>query len=62
VGLIPPADFTLGHTDTHPEGDLFYWIQNGLSNGAMPAFGAQLSDEEIWHLVNYVRRLSAAGR
>jgi copper transport protein len=61
AGLMPPpVDFTAGHTDTHPEGDLFYWIQNGLAGGVMPAFGDRLSDEEIWHLVNYVRRLSAA--
>jgi copper transport protein len=63
VGLMPPpANFTVGHTDTHPEGDLYYWIQTGLAGGVMPAFGDQLRDEEIWHLVNYVRRLSAAGR
>jgi mono/diheme cytochrome c family protein len=58
--MPPPADFTAGHTDTHPEGDLYYWIQNGLGSGVMPAFGGQLSDEETWHLVNYIRRLSAA--
>lgn len=55
----PPADFTSGHTASHPDGDLHYWIQNGIPNTAMPAFGEQLSDEDIWHLVNYVRRLSA---
>ena len=58
--MPPPADFTAGHTDTHPEGDLYYWIQNGVGSGVMPAFGGQLSDEETWHLVNYIRRLSAA--
>ena len=25
----------------------------------MPAFGEQFTREEVWHLVNYVRRLSA---
>ena len=54
----PPADFASGHTGTHPDGDLFFWIQNGIEDTPMPAFEDQFSREEIWHLVNYVRRLS----
>ena len=54
-----PANFTAGHTDAHPDGDVFYWIQNGFPNSAMPAFKGTLADGDIWHLVNYVRRLSA---
>lgn len=56
---IRPADFGSGHLDIHTDGDIFYWIQNGLpiDNSPMPAFGDELSDEEIWHLTNYVRRL-----
>lgn len=57
-----PADFTSGHTDSHPDGDVYYWIKNGIPNSAMPAFGSQLSDEDVWNLVNYIRRLSAQGR
>ena len=56
----PPANFTSGHTDTHPDGDLFYWIKEGIDGSAMPAFDRQLSDDEIWNLVNYVRRLSSS--
>lgn len=55
----PPADFTSGHTDTHTDGDLYYWIQEGIEGSPMPAFGDKLTDEEMWHLVNYVRRLSS---
>jgi putative copper resistance protein D len=54
-----PADFGGGHTDTHPDGDLYHWIRNGIDNSDMPGFAEQLSSEETWHLVNYVRRLSA---
>lgn len=54
----PPADFTAGHTATHTDGDLYYWIMEGIENVPMPAFGDTLSAEEGWHLVNYVRRLS----
>lgn len=54
----PPANFTAGHTASHSDGDLFYWIRNGVESTAMPAFGDQFSRTEVWHLVNYVRRLS----
>lgn len=42
--------------------DRVYWIQNGIASSAMPAFKATLSDDDIWHLVNYVRRLSAQAK
>jgi copper transport protein len=54
----PPVDFTDGHTSTHTDGDLFYWILEGVENTAMPAWEGQVSRDEAWHLVNYVRRLS----
>jgi len=57
-----PADFTSGHTDSHPDGDVYYWIKSGMPNSAMPAFGEKFQDQDLWHLVNYVRRLSAQGR
>ena len=59
VGLSPaPVNFTAGHTATHSDGDLFYWIENGVPDSAMVAYDEKYTDEEIWHLVNYVRRLS----
>ena len=55
---IKPPDYGNGHLDIHTDGDIFYWIQNGISQGSpMPAFKDKLTDDEIWHLVNYVRRL-----
>lgn len=58
IGLNPaPVNFTAGHTVIHSDGDLFYWIQNGIAGSAMPAYKSKLSEEETWHLVNYVRRL-----
>lgn len=54
----PPADFGAGHTATHTDGDLFFWILQGIEETAMPAFESQLTEEQAWHLVNYVRRLS----
>ena len=52
-----PPDYASGHLDIHTDGDVFYWIQNGFPNSAMPAFKDRLSEDETWHVVNYVRRL-----
>ena len=53
-----PPDFGDGHLDIHPDGDVVYWIQNGFGpSSPMPAFKDKLGDDDIWHLVNYVRRL-----
>jgi copper transport protein len=54
-----PADFSSGHTAIHPDGDLYYWIREGIADTPMPPFGEQFTKDEVWHLVNYVRRLSA---
>ena len=56
----PPANFASGHTASHPDGDVFYWIKEGIADSAMPAFEDHLSEEDIWNLVNYIRRLSNA--
>ncbi|HEY2573129.1 MAG TPA: cytochrome c, partial [Verrucomicrobiaceae bacterium] len=37
------------------DGELFYFIRNGIRNTAMP--GWQLPDQEIWQLVSYIRHL-----
>ncbi|HKZ86088.1 MAG TPA: CopD family protein [Anaerolineae bacterium] len=62
AGELPvrPADFGSGHLDIHTDGDIFYWIQNGLPArvaSPMPAFKDVLTEDETWHVVNYVRRL-----
>lgn len=53
----PPADLTASHVDAHTDGDMFGWIENGYPGSAMPGFSDQLSETEIWQLVNYVRSL-----
>ncbi len=62
---LKPPDYGNGHLDIHTDGDIFYWIQNGISQGSpMPAFKDKLTDDQIWNVVNYVRRLrnEASGR
>lgn len=58
----PPADLTQ-HTvpGIHSDGRLYDWITNGFADSVMPAFGDQLSDEQRWHLVNYIRTLATGG-
>jgi copper resistance protein D len=59
AGLTPrPADLTAPHTNDHTAGDMFWWLTHGLKQG-MPAFGATLSEDDRWDLINFLRALSA---
>jgi mono/diheme cytochrome c family protein len=57
VALNPrPAD--LSHhmaLGMHPDGQVFLWISAGVEGSPMPAFQEVLSEEERWHLVNFIR-------
>ena len=56
VNLRPqPADF-LVHVPYHGDSTLFGWISNGVQGTGMPAFGDQLTEEERWDLVNFLRK------
>ena len=59
-----PADLTAKHAADHTAGDLFWWLTNGVIKDGeltrMPGFGASLSDEERWDMINFLRTLSAA--
>jgi putative copper resistance protein D len=55
-----PADLTAPHTGQHTAGDLFWWLTHGIPASGMPPFGAALSDDERWDLINFLRALSAA--
>lgn len=59
-GLKPrPADLTGKHAGDHTAGDLFWWLSHGIQDTAMPGYGAALSPEERWDLINFMRTLSA---
>ena len=55
----PPADLTY-HTipGVHTDGELFYWISQGLPRTAMPHFATTLSEVQRWDLVNFLRTLA----
>ena len=50
--LTWPEDYYSGAAP----GDIFASISKG-AGVAMPAFGNQVGEEEIWHLVNFIRSL-----
>jgi len=39
--------------------DLFWWLSNGIPTAGMPAFSRELSEEQRWDLVNFLRALSS---
>ena len=43
----------------YSDAELFVVIKDGIRLTGMPGFGRIHSDEEIWHLVHYVRNLGA---
>src|SRR5579862_679608 len=48
------------HALHHPPGNLFWWIAHGIPNSPMPSFSPQLSDNEIWEIVQFlIARASA---
>jgi mono/diheme cytochrome c family protein len=51
-----PADLSK-HTvpGVHSDGQLYAWITDGYPGSAMPAFSESLTDEQRWHLVNFIR-------
>ena len=57
AGLNPPVADLVVHVPLHPDRALFDFIHDGIEGAAMPALGEILSDDEIWHLVNYMRTL-----
>ena len=49
----PPADLAQ-HVQQHTEGELWWWITNGVPGTAMPAWKDVLSDTDRWHVLNYI--------
>jgi copper transport protein len=55
VGLSkPPADLIV-HVPLHSDTILFEFIRDGIGQAGMPGQDGVLSEDEMWHLVNYLR-------
>ena len=52
----PPADLTV-HVPLHPDRALFEFIDEGILGTAMAPLGDKLSDDEMWHIINYIQTL-----
>ena len=55
AGLDPPPGDLIVHVPLHPEGDLFRFVHDGIPGTAMSPLGERLTDEEIWHVINYIK-------
>ena len=54
--LPPPADLVI-HVPLHSDADLFRFIRDGIPDTAMAPQGGNLTEEQMWHVVNYIRTL-----
>jgi mono/diheme cytochrome c family protein len=62
-----PAAFTLSprpvnlqlHVPQHAEGEVHYWISEGVVGTGMPAWKEQLSGEQRWQIVRYLQALAS---
>jgi putative copper export protein/mono/diheme cytochrome c family protein len=66
---IKPADLTMRHIMAHTDGEMFWWLTHGIDAPeggsampglampglAMPGFGAAMSDDDRWALIDYIR-------
>jgi mono/diheme cytochrome c family protein len=54
----PPRDLTDGRrASRNPDGVLFYKIWNGRRNPRMPAFKTDITRDEVWAVVHYIKTL-----
>jgi mono/diheme cytochrome c family protein len=55
TAITPPS--LTAHLSGHSDGDLFYWISNGLPGG-MPAWSSTISETDRWNVINYLRSIN----
>lgn len=61
-GLFPrPADFRVHMAAGHTRSQLLDWITNGVAGTAMPAFRNDLSEEDRWHVLNFIQSTFGPG-
>ena len=58
TALTPPPADLVTHVPLHPDRALFAFIRDGVPDTSMVGVGDRLSDDEIWHLVNYIQTLA----
>lgn len=56
--LIPRPANLIVHVPLHSDQVLFRYIHDGIPGTRMPALGESLTEQEIWHLVNYIKTMA----
>lgn len=57
--FYPPAPSLPGRPARYTEAELFWIVKHGIRNTSMPAWGSLLSDQDIWQVVAFVKRIDA---
>lgn len=58
TGMYPkPPNLAAAETQGMSDGEIFYYIENGIRMSGMPAFGGQDTAEATWKLVHFIRHL-----
>ena len=50
----PPADLAV-HVPLHGDADIFRFVSDGIEGTSMVALADNLTDDEIWHVINFIR-------
>jgi mono/diheme cytochrome c family protein len=57
--FYPPAPHLPLARLSYTDGELFWIVKHGIRNTAMPAWGAFLSDQEIWQVITQLRKFDS---
>ncbi len=57
AGLDPPPANLIIHVPLHPDRVLFEFIHDGIAGTAMVGLAGRYTNEEIWHVINYIKTL-----
>jgi hypothetical protein len=54
---VDPSSLVTDTVRKRTDGELFWAISNGVNGTKMLLWNTILSDDEIWHIINYIREL-----
>ncbi|HLI26828.1 MAG TPA: c-type cytochrome [Chloroflexota bacterium] len=61
--MVPrPADLRVHLAEGHSDAELFDWVSNGIPDTGMGGFADVLSEEDRWHVINYILTFVAGDR
>jgi copper transport protein len=58
----PPANFQIHMAAGHTDGELFNWVTQGIEGSAMPSYGATLTENQRWDVINYIRTFAGVSK